>query len=338
MAAMVVRNMVFRRMAFRTWSARLAVIAALAVSAATAQAQTSSQSWTEAPYNPPVGSRWIVTSQSVSDEERPDGARQNKTLSRFELTIEEKTATGYRISYVNRALDVEGNAPGLKVVAPAFEAMKGIVVHASTDAGGKPVSVDNLDEVRATMRTVIARIVDQFNDKPQVGQVMRQMMENMFLADGVSATTAYLENMPQLAMGQNTGLKPGDARETVEQTKAPVGSGTIKTNLTTRMVSWSDEDHKVRYAQVRAMDPEGLRDFLQSFIAQLGNAASPEFRSPQMQELLKKTDFAIDSTTLIDVENGMTRAIDETSTTRVSLMGQSMTKRENRRITVTPAP
>ncbi|HEY1154048.1 MAG TPA: hypothetical protein VGE73_09370 [Pseudolabrys sp.] len=325
---------------------RLAIAGLLALSLATAarsqssspsSSPSSSQSWTEAPYNPPVGSRWIVTAQSVADEERPDGARQNKTLSRYELTIEEKTATGYRITYVNRALEVDGNAPGLKVVAPAFEAMRGIVVRASTDAGGKPVSIDNLDEVRATMRTVIARIVDRFNDKPQVGQVMRQMMENMFLADGVAATTAYLENMPQLAMGQNTGLKPGDARETVEQTKAPVGNGTIKTNLTTRMVSWNDSDRKVRYAQVRAMDPQGLRDFLQSFVAQIGDAASPEFRSPQMQELLKKTDFSIDSTTLIDVENGMTRAIDETSTTRVSLMGQTMSKRENRRITVTPA-
>ncbi|MCW5683239.1 MAG: hypothetical protein KIT85_02500 [Pseudolabrys sp.] len=313
---------------------RLAVAGALALSLVTA---ARSQPWTEAPYNPPVGSRWIVTAQSASDEQRPDGARQNKTLSRYELTIEEKTATGYRISYVNRALEVDGNAPGLKIVAPAFEAMRGIVVRASTDAGGKPVSIDNLDEVRGTMRKVIDGIADGFKEKPQVAQVMRQMMESMFLADGVAATTAYLENVPQLAMGQNTGLKPGDSRETVEQTKAPVGNGTIKTTLTTRMVSWNDGDRKVRYAQVRAMDPQGLRDFLQSFIDQLGNAASPEFRSPQMQELLKKTDFSIDSTTLIDVENGMTRAIDETSTTRVSLMGQTMSKRENRRITVSPA-
>ena len=108
-------------MDYRKLGARLAVAGVLALSLAVpASAQPSSQPWTEALYNPPVGSRWIVTSQSVSDEQRPDGARQNKTLSRFELTIEEKTATGYRISYVNRALEVEGNAPGLKVVAPAF--------------------------------------------------------------------------------------------------------------------------------------------------------------------------------------------------------------------------
>jgi hypothetical protein len=89
--------------------------------------------------------------------------------------------------------------------------VKDIVVRACTDKTGKPVAVENLDEVKSTLRTVIDRMVKAFEQKPQVAGFIRQMLEGFLVADEKAAVTALMEDLPVLAAGQNTGLKPGEA-------------------------------------------------------------------------------------------------------------------------------
>lgn len=121
----------------------------------------------ERPYNPPVGSRWIIESESSIDEVRPDGPRTSVIKTRAEVTIEQKTSDGFRISYVNRGVTAEGNAPMLPLVRSSAKAFENLVIHATTDASGKPVRVDNLDEAKAAMRNMADALTAPFQDKPQ---------------------------------------------------------------------------------------------------------------------------------------------------------------------------
>jgi hypothetical protein len=42
----------------------------------------------ERPYNPPVGSRWIIESETSAEQVRPDGPRTSLIKIRAELTID----------------------------------------------------------------------------------------------------------------------------------------------------------------------------------------------------------------------------------------------------------
>ena len=68
------------------------------------------------------------------------------------MSIDEKTADGFRISYVNRGATVEGTAPMLPIVRSAIKALENVTIHATTDLSGKPVRVANLDEAKTAMR------------------------------------------------------------------------------------------------------------------------------------------------------------------------------------------
>ena len=67
--------------------------------------QAMAQPWTERPYNPEIGSRWSIISQTDSDEVRPGGPpRDQHVRVRGEFSIDEKLPDGFRITYVNREL------------------------------------------------------------------------------------------------------------------------------------------------------------------------------------------------------------------------------------------
>src|SRR5688572_27215523 len=109
-----------------------AALLAACVCALPASAQQ--QPYVEKPYNPPVGSRWTVQSDSKSAEHRAAGEERNQQTSiRSELTIDEKLADGYRISYVSREIKVSGNTPVARVLGDVFSAMQDVVIRARTD-------------------------------------------------------------------------------------------------------------------------------------------------------------------------------------------------------------
>src|SRR5579872_3690354 len=92
-----------------------AIVAALAVMAVVlndgpflAEAALAAEA-KQAPYDPPVGSRWKIV--SAGHEEKTQDGKQvgTSTTSRTEeLTIVEKTADGFRISTVLRGYEIHG--------------------------------------------------------------------------------------------------------------------------------------------------------------------------------------------------------------------------------------
>lgn len=316
--------------------AAAAVVMLLAAQGASAQTKPNSATWTERPYNPPVGSRWTIATQSDAKESRAAGdTRSRQIRTRAEFTIEEKLADGFRITYVNRGVEIGGNAPGLELAAQAFSAMKDIVIRARTDATGKPLAVENIDEVKTTMRAVVDRMVKGFDANPQAAAFMQQLMGSFLLVDGAQAATTYMEDLPVLAAGQNTKLAPGAVKRESESVPSPLGGGEIKSSLETRLVSWDDATGKARLVRSRSLDPEALKQATLDLTQKLSAAIPNGSITPEMLTMMKNVSLSITSEVTMDVDNGMTRAIEDRSTTTASLMGQTFSKEETKVVTVT---
>jgi hypothetical protein len=94
-------------------------------------------------FNPPVGSRWIVETETKTDDVRSLGHRTALIRSRAEMTIDGKTADGFNVTYVLRGATTEGNDPSLPLLRSAMQALGDIPIHATTDERGKPIRLDN---------------------------------------------------------------------------------------------------------------------------------------------------------------------------------------------------
>jgi hypothetical protein len=308
-----------------------AALVCLCVQAAAAQTKP----WTERPYNPQIGSRWLIDTDSQSEENRAAGERRTQKVGTVsELTIDEKLADGFRVTYVLRDMQFSGNAPGTEIAGTAFSGMKGIVIRARTDASGKPVAIENIDEVKAAMRTVVARLVDNFSAKPQVAALIKQLMDGFLIVDGAAAATTYMEDVPVLAAGQNTGLTPGAVKRDTEQVANPMGGPPIKSVLISRLESWDNATGRARIVRRREMDQEALRQATLSIVRQLATAASDKV-TPEMLKLLDQVKFSVETSTAIDVQDGMARMIEDRSTTTASVMGHTFIKVEKKIVKVT---
>jgi hypothetical protein len=301
---------------------------------AAAQTGSTTGRWTERRYDPPVGSRWVILSDLISDESRPGaGDRHQRTRIRSELTIEEKLADGYRVSHVVREVDITGNTPTTAIARAAYDVMKNVRVRARTDAAGKPLAVENLDEMRTGMRRLMERLASSF-DNPKVAALVRQMLTNLLDVEGEQAAAVYLEDIPALAAGQNTGLKPGEARREDDSVPGPLG-GAMKSTLVTRLAAWNDDAGTARIVRRRETDPAALRDMVIDIARRLSAAASDKV-TPEMIEMMKTVSFSVDSETIIDVRNGMTVNVDDRSKTVASAQGTTFTKTDRKVIAVTP--
>jgi hypothetical protein len=310
-------------------------IAACAVALALS-AQAFAQGYAARPYDPPVGSRWQIVTQTDSREDREATRRDQHVAMSAELTIEQKLPDGFRIAYVNRGIEVSGNAPGTEIAAAAFQTMKDIVVHARTDRSGKPVAIENLDEIRGKMRTVVDKMVNAFQAKPQLAAVMKDMLNTMLVVDGAEAARLYIEDVPALASVQNTGLKPGEERQSTEEVSNPLG-GTLRSVVTTKLTSFDAAKGTALYRRSRSLDKDALQAFVLAMVRKLQPAADGQI-TPQMVEAMKQIVFTMTSESVFTVEDGMTRGIVENSTIEVSLAGHTFTKAEKKTVAVTPLP
>lgn len=308
----------------------LAVIAAMCLESA-AQAQT----WKEPRYNPEVGSRWAIVSQSLSEENRGDKTVSNRIDSRTEFSIDEKLADGFRISYVTREIKLSGGAPGNAIAEKAFGSVKDIVIRARTDTAGKPLVVENLDEVKSSMRTMVASMAKSFDSNPQVAGLIRQLMEGFLIVDGEQAARTYMEDLPQLAAGQNTGLMPGAVKRDEESLPNPLGGDAIKSRLETRLLTFDAATGKARYVRKRMFDPDALKGTIAALAEKLSAAVGDKKVTPEVLKAIKDVSLAMDNDATIDVEGGMTRAVEDRSVTTASLMGRQMRKVERKTVTVT---
>jgi hypothetical protein len=308
--------------AFRRCSPLVAALLSVTLTIAAA-----ADEWKEAPYNPPPGSKWIVQSESDETSDRPDGVQTIQTKSRAELTILAKTATGFGITYIYRDATVDGNAPIVAIMRPMVGVLKDTVIRGSIDSAGKPISVDNIDEVRATMRALFDSIL-KAAAPPMADATLRPIFDRMLNADGAEAAKTDLRDLNALSAGQNTGLKEGEERHEASERPGPLGGAPIKIASTFRIEQVDPKSGNVTFVRDSQADPEGIKELMLDMTRKFGGAA----------EAIKAMKLTIEGRTTINVEDGMARMLREEWTTTSSYMGRTLINRNVETITVTQAP
>jgi hypothetical protein len=291
----------------------------------------------ERPYNPPVGSRWIIESEANSDQARTNRTETVRIKTRAELTIDAKTVDGFKITYINRGTTVEGTAASLELLRSWAQAQENVAIHATTDLAGKPLNVDNLDEAKGAMRNMTGALTAPYQDKPELLAVFKQMISR-FDVDAGKAALVYIGDLAALAKAQNTGMTPGEVRRASHEVDSPLGGGSLKSNETFEMMDADIAAGQLKYVETVSYDAASLKDFTQSFIKRLTAASGAAMTPERIDSLYSSLALSLDQRTEFEVEDGMTRKITTKKVTGVRVMGQNSSKTETSTITVTPAP
>ncbi len=315
---------------------RIAALLPLAVAGWLAAGSTArADDWVERPFDPPASSRWIIQSNETTRDDR-DGAEHTSVAAQTaELTIEGKTDEGFRITYLVRNGHYEGDARTAALVDPVLKALESVRVQATTARNGMPLRIDNLAEVKAAGRAAIDDLVARFADRPQQAEVMRQLATRILITNAEQAPAVYLKSLATLALGQNTGLKPGETRHNDNDVVDLFGGAPIKARTTLRIDSADPASGNVRYVRTRTFDPDALREFLTKLAQQLVGKQMP---AAQFEKFLQQFRMTLDSRTEIDVEQGMTRAVREDDVTKAGTPGHTVVKHAHNVLTVARAP
>jgi hypothetical protein len=287
-------------------------------------------------YDPQVGSRWTVETEARSEEVRPDGTATSLTRTRGELTIEQKTADGFRVSYVQRDATVEGNARSVPLSRAYMKVLENVVIRASTDPAGKPLRIDNLDEARAAMRDAASGLTEQFDRRPATRALFDQLMSQLVEVGAENAASVYVDALGVLAVAQNTGMKAGDFKLVTKPAENPLGGDALKS--TERFELVDADAARLKFVSVTSVDAADMNEFMQSFarglLAASGDSVTPE----RVRQLVNSMVFSFDKRAEFEVEGGMTRKVAENSRTVFRGLEQNLIQSEMRTITVTPAP
>ena len=291
--------------------------------------------WVERPFDPPVGSRWIIQSDETSEDNRDGHVQTSVMKTTSELTIEQKTADGFRITFVVRNAAYEGEARTAALVGPMTRALENLVVHATTGPNGMPLRVENLDEVLAAARAAIDGSTAALAGTPEVAATLRKLATAMLIVDDKRAPKIYLGTLATLAIGQNSGLRPGETRRDADEAVSPFGGAPIKSNATLRIDRADPATGNVRLIRTRAFDSDAIRELLRR-VAQIGG---DDGKDPQrLDNFMKQFTMTLDSRTEINVEDGMTRAMRQEDTATANVPDHSVVKHGHKLLTVTRAP
>jgi len=289
-------------------------------------------------YDPPVGSRWIVETESRGEEVRPDGNATSLIRTRAELTVEQKTADGFRISYVQRGATVEGNARSVPLQRAYMQVLENVVIRASTDLAGKPLHIDNLDEARAAMRGAADTLAEQFTGRPAARALFDQLMSELVEVEAERVASVYVDAPAVLAIAQNTGMARGEFRQVAKPAENPLGGDALKSTERFELVDADAVATRLKFVNVTSIDAASMNDFMQSFARSLLAASGDSVTPERVKWLVNSMVFAFDKRAEFEVEDGMTRKVSEKSTTVFRGMEQNLTQTDLRTITVTPAP
>jgi hypothetical protein len=288
-------------------------------------------------YNPAAGSHWIVETETRGEEIRPEGSTSSLIRTRTELTVEEKTKDGFRISWVQRGASVEGNARSVPLRRAYASVLDNVVIRASTDSSGKPLRIDNLDEAKAAMRSAADALAPQFSGMPARIALFEQLMSDLTEVTADSAAPAYADALITLAVAQNTGMQHGEFRLVSKPAQNPLGGDALMANERFELAD-ADAAGRSTFVKVTSVDPAAMSDFMQSFAKSLLAASGDSVTSERVALLAKSMVFSFDKRAEFEVEGGMTRKVSEQSRTVFRGMEQNVTQTEARIIAVTPAP
>jgi hypothetical protein len=289
-------------------------------------------------YDPPVGSRWIIESETRSEEVRPEGSTTSLIKMRNEVTIEQKTPDGFRVSYVHRGATVEGNARDLPLQRAYMKVLEDVAIRASTDLAGRPLRIDNSDEAKAALRRAADALAGQFDGKPAARALFDQLMSELIEVDAGRAASIYLDHLALLAVAQNTGMKQGEFRLASKPAENPLGGDALMSNERFELVEADAATGRLKFVNLTSIEPGSMKDFMQSFARSLLAASGDSITPEKIDRLVSSMVFSLDKRAEFDVAGGMTQKVAEKSTTVFRGMEQNLTQTEVRVITVTRAP
>jgi len=306
----------------RNWTLVFAAVAASGFAAAAAD-------WIEPRYQPAVGSRWIIQRDLFKEERRNENGvaslRKNILRITSELTIEGKTAEGFRLAYRRTQSSYESEDTDAPAMRASLAALENVLVRAAADASGKPLRVENLEDVRKAVGKMIDRLAAA-GENPQVAAAVRKLFSRLTKIDAAQAAEELLDELPALALTQNTGLHPGEMRRREVEEPSGIGPPLVKT-IALSIASADPASGDVRFRLEEHIDPDSILRFLAAVASQLG-------RDPND---LKKMEIALDGKTDIEVSGGMTRALHRHSTTSSNLLGNTVVIADRKEVTVRPA-
>ena len=290
----------------------------------------------EAVYDPAVGSRWSIVSDS-RDEKAEDGKTTKATsfTRNEELTFVEKTDAGYRISTVLRSYETRGRTIESTTVEALLSALRDVVIRAVVDSGGKPVQVENLEEVVAAQKQGMERVVAALTDKPADAAKIRELLDTLTAnaaRDPDNAARWYLETLALLSIGQNTGLDVGEERRTAKSSPNPFGGDPIKTNEVLRLVEADAATKKLKLVRIVSYDPAAMKEVGLALAKKLLSGGTAD----ALEKIMSQISLSMEDRAEFVVENGMTRSVTETTIETVNALGHSIGKQARNQVTVTP--
>jgi hypothetical protein len=285
--------------------------------------------WVERPYDPPAGSHWIIQSEDVTEADTNGLHVQSSLKATAELIFEQKTAEGFRVTYIMRNAAYDGDARTAALIGPANKALENLAIHATTAPNGMPLRVENLDAVLTAAHTAIDGMTTPLAGKPEAA-ILRKLATGMLIADENRAPQLYLVSLATLALGQNTGLRPGETRSSVEEVANPLNGVPIKTTTTLRIDSADPATGKVRLIRTRAFDADEAKAFLRKLVPQPAG-------DQNLDNAMAQATMVLDSRTEMDVEGGMTQVVRQEDTATGTMLGRSFVRHSRKVMTVTPA-
>ena len=289
-------------------------------------AAVAASAYADVLYDPPAGSRWIIQRDLLKEETTHEFGKTSHEKSTLkitaELTIKAKTPGGFHVTYARRKSSYEGD----KAVAmrASLAALENIEMRVITDPAGKPLRVENFEDIKTGVRKVIDGLAATLDR--ETAAALRNMMAGMTQFDAAKAAELYLDELADLAAGQNTGLKPGEERKAVVTLPNPIGPGFVTTR-TLSMISADPAKGDAKLVLTEVHDPESLRAFIAHLLKQGGGNPNDA----------KQMDLAMDARTDMDVVGGMVRVLKRESTTSKKATGNYVITKSFKTVTLTQA-
>jgi hypothetical protein len=292
----------------------------------------AADNWVEPKFAPPVGSKWLVQ-REVNVEKNERGTMIGHTLKQTALlTVEEKTADGYVMTYDRQSSSYDGDPAGASRQRIEFAAMQGIPLRFVTDAAGKPLRIVNFADLKALLKQAIDAQPISTAD-PEALASLRRVADRMASVDDKKAAALYLDELPLMAIGQNTGLQPGE----VHRATLPVANALIDGVTKVLALSIAQDDlasGKVRYLMTETFDPDSMKALVSETFKEL---ALTNVSAAAVSDALKTAVVAGIARAQLDVAGGMTRELRRQWVTSFRGPGGLSVTSEDELVTISPA-
>jgi hypothetical protein len=288
--------------------------------------------WVEPKFAPLVGSKWLVQ-REVNVEKNERGTMIGHTLKQTALlTVEEKTANGYVMTYERQNSSYDGDPAGASRQRIEFAAEQGVPLRFVTDASGKPLRVVNFADLKAVLKQAIDAQPIATAD-PDALASLHRVADRMASVDDKKAAELYLDELPLMAMGQNTGLRPGE----VHRATLPVANALIDGVTKVLALSIVQDDPatgKVRYLMTETFDPDSMKTLVSETVKEL---ALTNVSAAAVSDALKTAVVAGVARAQLDVAGGMTRELRRQWVTSFRGPGGLSVTSEDELVTISPA-